>query len=106
MIVNGLPPGTTIKVGVEHARFVNVTRSPGGSLGGEVEQFQSTLHLTLTGTGTLAGYSRFIPLNAQCVTHVGPRTPGASPQSFDTQMQGIQGQLPAGDSTVFVLSTC
>ncbi len=97
VIVNGLPPGTTIKVGVEHSRFLNVTHTPGGSLGGEVEQFQSTLQLTLTGTGSLTGYSRSVPLNAQCVTHVGPRTPGTSPQSFDTQMQGIQGQLPAGD---------
>ena len=97
VIVNGLPPGTTIKVGVEHGRFVNVSRSPGGSLGGEVEQFQSTLHLTLTGTGSLTGYSRTVPMSAQCVTHVAPRTPGTSPQSFDTRMQGIQGQLPAGD---------
>ena len=97
MIVNGLPPGTTIVVGVEHARFVNVTRAPGGSLGGETEQFQSTLQLQLTGTGTLSGFSRTVMVPAQCATHVGPRVPGTSPQSFDTQMQGIQGQLPAGD---------
>ena len=52
MIINGLPAGTTIKIGVEHQRFFLPKRTPGGSLGGEVEQFQSSLHLTMTGTGS------------------------------------------------------
>jgi hypothetical protein len=97
IIVNGLPAGTTIKVGVEHARFINITNVPGGALGGEIEQFQSDLHLTLTGTGGLTGFSRTMGMPAQCVTHTAPRLPGASPQSFDTDMFGIQGQLPPGD---------
>jgi hypothetical protein len=96
MIVNGLPAGTHINVGVEHSRFFNVTNTPGGPLGGEVEQFQSFLTLNMTGQGGLA-YSRNLQFVAQCVTHTGPRVPGQPVQSFDTDMFGIQGQLPPGD---------
>lgn len=98
MIVNGLPPGTTIQVGTEHNRFINVTSMPGGNLGGEKENFGSTLQLALTGTGSLSGYNRMIQMmNVQVETHIGPRTPGNPVQSFDTDMFALQGQLPPGD---------
>jgi len=96
-IINGLPPGTTITVGAEHNRFFNVTHTPGGSLGGEVEQFQSSLTLDLSGTGSLGGYHRDLSMQANCETHTGPRVPGQPVQSFDTDMFRIQGQLPPGD---------
>jgi hypothetical protein len=92
-IINGLPPGTTIQVGAEHERFFNVTTHPGGSLGGEVEQFGSFLTLHLTG----GGLNRDVQMQVDCETHTGPRLPGTSPQSFDTQMFRLQGQLPPGD---------
>jgi len=96
-IINGLPPGTTIRVGAEHREFFNITTTPGGSLGGEVEQFESFLQLNLSGTGSLAGYTRKLSVQAQCETHTAPRSPGKSVQSFDTDMFRIQGQLPPGD---------
>jgi len=97
MIIAGLPVGTTIQVGAEHERFFNVTHTPGGPLGGEVENFNSFLNLKLTGTGAMLGYARTLSMQANCVTHTGPRTPGSPVQSFDTDMFGIQGQLPGGD---------
>jgi len=97
MIINGLPPGTTINIGIEHEKFFNVTHAPGGSLGGEVEDFSSSLHLQMSGTGSLSGYTRDLHVQAQCETHVAPRTPGDVVQSFDTQMFQLQGQLPPGD---------
>jgi hypothetical protein len=93
MMIDGLPPGTTIEVDARHADFFNVTRSPGGTLGGEVEHFQSGLFLQLQGTGGLAGFNRAMNLMAQCETHTAPRTPGATIQSFDTDMFGLQGQI-------------
>jgi hypothetical protein len=97
-MITGLPAGTTIQVGFMHQDFFNVTHSPGGSLGGEVEQFQSFAQLTMHGTGSMSGYSRTLNLGPlQCETHVGPRTVGDPVQSFDTQMFRLQGQLPPGD---------
>jgi hypothetical protein len=97
MIIDGLPVGTTINVGVEHQEFFNIISSPGGSLGGEIEQFQSFLGLTMLGTGLLSGFNRVVGIQAQAETHIGPRTPGDPVQSFDTDMFRLQGQLPPGD---------
>jgi len=96
MIVDGLTPPTTIQIGVEHQRFFNVTSGPGGSLGGEKENFGSDLHMVMTGTNGLV-YSRDLHMQANCETHIAPRTPGDVVQSFDTDMFKLQGQLPAGD---------
>ncbi len=92
MIVDGLPPGTQINVGVEHSRFINPQRTPGGSLGGEVEQFGSSLMMEMTGTGELAGFVRTKFVQVNCEAHTAPRGTG-SPQSFDTLMNGMQGQI-------------
>lgn len=94
MIIDGLPAGTTILVGAEHFEFFNIVSGPGGNLGGEFEQFHSSLRLNLEGTGMLAGYNRtvFIP-NVQTETHIGPRNPGDPVQSFDTDMFALQGQI-------------
>jgi hypothetical protein len=96
-IIDGLPPGTTIEVAAQHAGFINITRTPGGSLGGEVERFDSKLDLSMSGTGGLAGFDRLINVQAACETHTAPRTPGDPVQSFDTDMFALQGQLPPGD---------
>jgi hypothetical protein len=95
-IINGLPAGTTIRLGAQHQDFFNVTHTPGGPLGGEVENFQSVLTLDLNGTGSLSGFHRTLNVPAQCQTNTAPRSP-TPVQSFDTDMFGIQGQLPAGD---------
>jgi len=96
-IIDGLPPGTTIEIGAEHRFFTNIVNFPGGSLGGEVERFDSHVLLQMTGTGALSGFNRTIELNAGCETHTGPRISGAPIQSFDTDMFMMQGQLPPGD---------
>ncbi len=96
-IINGLPPGTTINISAKHDRFFGVVRAPGGSLGGEVETFDSFLTLTMTGTGALAGFNRVLMQQGLVETHVAPRAPGFPVQSFDTDMFRLQSQLPPGD---------
>jgi hypothetical protein len=93
MIIDGLPPGTTINIGVQHSDFFNVSQVPGGTLGGDRETFQSFLFMQLQGTGVLAGFNRNVNMQVACETHVGPRTLGTSPQSFDTAMYLMQGQI-------------
>ena len=97
MIINGLPPGTTIEIAETLGKFSNITRYPGGSLGGEHEQFSAVDDMQMAGTGNLAGFKRNISMSVQCETNVAPRIPGAPIQSFDTEMFGLQGQLPPGD---------
>jgi hypothetical protein len=114
VIVDGLPAGTTIVVGVQHEGFYcpptqgictfpptpppeSRCNKQGGPLGGEMECSGSQLQLTMNGTGTLAGFTRNIPLGAMFETHIGPRVLGDPVQSFDTDMFVLQGQLPIGD---------
>jgi hypothetical protein len=92
MIIDGLPAGTTIRVGAEHSRFFAPQRTPLPG-GGEREQFQSFLMLTMEGTGELAAFSKLVQVPAQCVVETGPRTPGAPVQDFDAQMMSLQGQI-------------
>jgi len=96
-IIDGLPPGTTVNLGLAHSDFIARFRGPGGSLGGEIEQFDSFAFLQLQGTGALTGWNRALSMPLQCQTHVAPRTPGDPVQSFDTEMFMMQGQLPPGD---------
>ncbi|RIK66616.1 MAG: hypothetical protein DCC66_13005 [Planctomycetota bacterium] len=97
MIVNGLPPGTTIIADFTHREFGITNSGPGGGLGGEFEQFNSFAGINLQGTGALAGFNRFVGMQLQCETHIGPRTLGAPVQSFPTDFFMMQGQLPPGD---------
>jgi hypothetical protein len=99
MIIDGLPGGTTIEIGAEHKEFFGITvLNPGGSLGGEAEQFKSSIFMHLEGTGMAAGYVRDLVIpNVQVETHIGPRNQTAAVQSFDTDMWALQGQLPPGD---------
>jgi len=98
-IVDGLPLGTTIIIGAEHARFFcggagnPPCETPGGSLGGNVDAFDSTLTLNMQGTGTLAGFSRAIDVQVQCEVHTGPRNPGQPIQSFPSDFFSITGGL-------------
>ncbi len=107
MIINGLPPGTTIHLSAIHSNFIckGTANCPGDpcasgpcdpNLGG-TENFNSTLLLHLEGTGALQGFSRNLTVQTACKTHVGPRHPGDPVQSFDTEMLSILGQLPPGD---------
>jgi hypothetical protein len=100
MIINGLPPGTTIILAPIHKNFIcrqaGTCNEAGGPLGGEVENFTSTAVFQLSGTGTLSGWNRTVtvPLAVQIAT--APRTAGAKVQTFKTDMQRLQGSI-SGD---------
>jgi hypothetical protein len=112
-IIDGLPAGTTVRVSGIHRNFTcpaqgappaacdffpsPACEQPGGALGGQEECAESSLDLTLQGTGTLAGWTRTVSIPVGFETHVGPRHPGEPVQSFSTDMFRLQGQLPAGD---------
>jgi hypothetical protein len=97
MIINGLPPGSTITLGAEHGRFININQTPDGAFG-EIETFQSTLNLTLGTTGDLPPYMRTLSMQTNDQTHISadldPR-PGV--RHYLTEMEGLVGQLPPGD---------
>ena len=119
MIIDGLPLGTMIELAAIHKDFIcnkdpaGGTGCPdpafavqceglsGGSLGGDIEKFCSTLALSMKGTGPagspLLSFARSVSVQTQCEAHTGPRMPGSSPQSFDTAMFMLFGQLPPGD---------
>ena len=86
----------TAELEARHGRFFNIQTRSGGSLGGEVETFGSTVQLRITGRGPLAGWSRTISVPTRCETHIGPRTPGDSVQSFPTVMYALEGGI-SGD---------
>ena len=106
-IIDGLPPGTTIELAAVHRNFIcgnpigtcsvaipaGLCEFPGGSLGGDVECFQSEAEFTLTGTGALAGFNRSITVPLDTEVHTGPRTPGDPVQSFPNTMFRLQGQI-------------
>ena len=92
-IIAGLPPGTTIESRPDLGNFSGVSASPGGSLGGEIQQGNAMLMLAMNGTGGLLGYNRMIFMPTSFETHTAPRIPGTSPQSFDADMFRLQGQI-------------
>jgi hypothetical protein len=108
MIIDGLPPGTTIQLAAIHKDFIChqgglppvctndcfSTDPDCNPANGATEQFNSSLQLQLAGQGLLAGWTRNITIpNVFCQSQVGPRTPGQPVQSFDTEMLGVQGQI-------------
>ena len=96
-LIDGLPAGTEITFSPRILAILqqqtNYDAQPGGGLGGEVETFDSTLQLNLTGTGDLAGFRRTLFIPTSCETHSGPRTPGDPVQDFDTEMVSLQGEI-------------
>lgn len=100
MIINGLPAGTTIILAPIHTNFIcrqtGTCNTPGGTLGGETETFGSTAVFQVSGTGSLAGWSRTISVPLNTVVDSGPRALGAAVQNFNTDMRRIQGSI-SGD---------
>jgi hypothetical protein len=106
-MIDGLPPGTTIRLNMIHRNFFcgnpsplcsialpgGVCEGPGGSLGGNVDCFQSEARLTIEGTGTLAGFNRTITVPLDTEVHTGPRNPGDSVQVFPNRMYRLQGEI-------------
>ncbi len=100
-IIDGLPPGTEIVLAPRHTDFICEVAGdcgqPGGSLGGEVELFDSTLVLQLSRNGVTNSFRRTLRLPVTVQTHTGPRNPGDPVQSFPTDMFSLLGGLPPGD---------
>lgn len=97
-ISEGLPMGTTIQISqAVLGSFSSVTEAPGGTLGGNLQQFDGTLQLSMTGTGLLSGFSRSISIDLSGPmanqTSTAPRTPGTSPQSFDLELFRLFGEI-------------
>ena len=106
VIIDGLPPGTTIELSPIHKDFLcdigygagcselippGTCEQPGGSLGGNLDCFNSTLELQVTGTGALAGFNRTLFLQqGSTEIHTGPRTPGDPVQSFPTEIIAME----------------
>ncbi len=109
VIIDGLPPGTTIELAPIHKNFIcggdgsqvpcstlippGECETAGGGLNGNVDCFNSTLDLQATGTGLLEGYNRLISIPVSCEVHTGPRTPGDIVQSFNTDFFSLSGQI-------------
>ncbi len=70
-----------------------ISVTPGGGLGGEMETFNSIMHLTLNGTGSLAGFSRNIDIPISSMTLSAPRTPGVFPQTFVREYNSLMGSI-------------
>jgi len=112
-IVGGLPVASTITMNAVLTAPTATDEQAGGSLGGTQSLAAgSGFQWYMVGTGAMAGYSRdlLFPLagsigsfvsplsgNASFEVHAAPRTPGTTPQSFDTTLFRLQGQLPVGD---------
>jgi hypothetical protein len=100
-IVDGLPAGTKLVIDPSHLRFIcekggaslDLCTSPGGTLGGNVENFDSTLELKIVGTGALTGFSTSVSLPASVETHTGKTQLGEPFQSFPTDMYRLQGTI-------------
>ncbi|MCP4592418.1 MAG: hypothetical protein GY842_16925 [bacterium] len=112
VILDGLPvsdPPTTIVLEPIHLDFIcgqgaDVTpvcsdplmaqcEQTGGSQGGSMDCFESTLQLQVSGTGDLDTFSRTLFPQVGCEIHTGPRNPGDAVQDFDTDMFRLQGEL-------------
>jgi hypothetical protein len=110
MIIDGLPPGTTIILKPIHLNIIcrelgqcgDGTTTGKGSLGGEIERAQSDLELHMSGTGALAGFQRILTVPARFETHTAPRNLGARTQTFGTAMWSLEGEI-LGDSDFSVL---
>ncbi|MFH1416982.1 MAG: hypothetical protein ABII12_01660 [Planctomycetota bacterium] len=92
-IIDGLPPGSTLELDPTMDDYLNIVRTPGGSLGGEIEEYDATLYLDVTGTGDFAGFNRHLGVPIACEIHTGPRNPGDPVQTITMEMVSLQGEL-------------
>ncbi len=87
-IVNGLPLGTTIEIDFSLGPIMaNVVTVNGGPLGGETTMLDWSGTMTMTGTGSLAGFNRILFPNLSCLLYTAPRIPGTPIQTFITDFE-------------------
>ena len=98
LILNGLPPGTTVQIDSSLGGFSGLAHGAGGSLGGGTDAGNALLDFPMIGTGALAGYLHHVMIPVVFEMDNAPRgAPFSSPQSFPATLFQLQGQLPAGD---------
>ncbi len=86
--LDGLPPGEPVidtRIYGNH----NTNEGPGGSLGGDLQTWDSFFDITFDG----ATYQRTLTIPMQMQSASAPRTPGNPVQTFDTDMFAMQGQI-------------
>ncbi len=83
LILNGLPPGSELRLRGPLENFTNQVHMPGGSLGGGIDVFAAKFTWLVSGTGDLAGFQRNIVMPLSAEVHTGPRNPGDPVQVFD-----------------------
>jgi hypothetical protein len=108
MIIEGLPPGTTIELHGTYSEFTCCGSScptcslplmsgeceiPGGSLGGDGHCFLGSMTFDVIGTGDLEGYNRTLFVEIFSEIHTGPRNPGDPVQTFPAEYYRFQGEL-------------
>lgn len=92
-IIDGLPAGSTIEIEATLNDYENIVRTPGGSLGGEILEFDARLYWVAVGTGDLTGFNRNLAIPVSCEIHTAPRTPGDPVQIFACDFFSLTGQL-------------
>lgn len=93
VIIDGLPPGTTIEIAARLTDFTNILRYEGGYLGGDIQQCDAILHMEMTGTGELAGLLRTIPMPVQVEFMTAPVPAGDPVQSFEAEFFAMFGEM-------------
>jgi len=107
VILDGLPPGTTIEMVPVHQDFLcfdqlgqcsfqmppDECESVGGALGGNGHCASSAVVLQIEGTSFLAGFQRTLYVPLFWEAHSGPRNPGDPLQSFPTHMMNLEGEI-------------
>ena len=92
-ILDGLPALTSIEIDGVLRSFSSIVVNAGGTLGGEIEDYDAVLTMPMIGTGALLGFNRNIFMPLQNQSHSAPRTPGNPVQSFDTEMFTLFGVI-------------
>jgi len=108
VIIDGLPVGSTIVLEPVLKSFQctagsfafctvpvvpGVCESPGGVLGGTVACSRAELELTVSGTGALAGFNRFLTMQVEVETHQAPRNPVDAVETLATRVVRIRGEI-------------
>ena len=97
MLIDGLPPGTTIDIDPIidnfNCQMKTDCEAPGGTLGGSVLNFEAVITLDMTGTGELTGYSRKIDLPVVVEIHLAPRNPGDPVQVMAADLFYMNGMI-------------
>jgi hypothetical protein len=93
LIRDGLPTGAALTGRMFIRSILPYNVFAGGSLGGQVQQWNATMVMELRGSGWAGGYARtvFIPLNGETVSAL--QLAGNPVQGFATELQQLFGQI-------------